>query len=330
MIATEPEPAKAAPASAPPRPRMVFTRELGLAVLIVFTVVLFSILYPVSFRSVENLQGILRNMAVDGILAVGMTLLMISGVFDLSVGSILSLIGVITAWLMKAKGWPVPAAIGAGLGTALLAGFINGWIVAKVKVNALITTLGTMGIYAGLAVLIAGPSITFLPRSFGQMGQANILGLQTPVWIMIVLAAVAHYLLTSTRFFRQYYYIGSNARAAALSGIDVERLQIIAFTLMGLVAGIAGIAFAARVETAVSNAGVGAELRAITAVILGGASLTGGKGTIWGALLGVTFVALVSNALIIARVSSEFQNIIMGFILVLAVAADSLMNRKQR
>lgn len=330
MTATEQQETRAATPAPPARPKFVFTRELGLAVLIVLTIVLFSILYPVSFRSIENVQGILRNMAMDGILAVGMTLLMISGVFDLSVGSILSLVGVITAWLMKKQGWPVPAAISIGLLSALMAGFINGWIVAKVKVNALITTLGTMGIYAGLAILIAGPGITFLPRSFGQLGQSIFLGLQTPVWIMLILAGIAHYLLTSTRFFRQYYYIGSNPRAAALSGINVERLQIVAFTLMGLVAGIAGIAFAARIETAVAQAGVGAELRAITAVILGGASLTGGKGTIWGALLGVTFVALVSNALIIARVSSEFQNIIMGFILVLAVATDSLMNRKQR
>jgi ribose transport system permease protein len=287
-------------------------------------------LYPVSFRSITNLQGILRNMAVDGILATGMMVLLISGMFDLSVGSILSLSGVITAWLMKKGEWPVSVAIMAGLMLSATAGLINGFIVAKVKVNALITTLGTMGIYGGFAILIAGPSITFLPRSFGAIGQAEFLGIQTPVWVMFGVAGTAHYLLSYTRYFRQYYYIGSNAKAAMLSGINVERMQMIAFTLMGLVAGIAGISFAARVETAVSNAGVGAELRAITAVILGGASLTGGKGSVWGALLGVTFVALVSNALIIARVSSEFQNIIMGFILVLAVATDSFMTRKQR
>jgi ribose/xylose/arabinose/galactoside ABC-type transport system permease subunit len=144
--ATAAQPTPPASTAIQVRPRFVFSRELGLAILIVLTVILFSILYPVSFRSITNLQGILRNMAVDGILAVGMTVLMISGVFDLSVGSILSLIGVITAWLMKKHGWPVPLAIGAGLLTAIVAGFINGFIVAKVKVNALITTRCTMGI----------------------------------------------------------------------------------------------------------------------------------------------------------------------------------------
>jgi ribose transport system permease protein len=259
-----------------------------------------------------------------------MMMLMVSGVFDLSVGSMLSMIGVVTAWLMKVHGWPVPLAIAAGLCVAALGGFINGFVVAKVKVNALITTLGTMGIYQGIAILIAGPSITFLPKSFGEIGQAEWLGLQTPIWIMAGLGVIAHYLLTHTRFFRQYYYIGSNIKAATLSGINVERMQILGFTVMGVIAGIAGIALAARFETAVSNAGVGAELRAITAVILGGASLTGGKGTIWGALLGVVFIALIRNVLIIANVSPQWQDIITGVILVLAVATDSFMTRKRR
>ena len=126
---------------------------------------------------------------------------------------------------------------------------------------------------------------------------------------------------------RQYYYIGSNARAARLSGIEVERMQILGFTMMGLMAGLAGLAFAARVGTAVSSAGAGAELRVITAVILGGASLTGGKGSMPGALLGVAFMALVNNILIITRVSSYWQSIVVGFILVLAVALDSYRTR---
>jgi len=318
------------PNSPPGRSRLWLSREFGLGMLILATVLLFSILYPVSFRSAANFQAIMRNLAADGILAVGMMMLMVSGVFDLSVGSMFSMIGVITGWLMKAQGWPVPAAVAAGLAIAALGGFLNGFIIAKVKVNALITTLGTMGIYQGIAILLGGPGINFLPESFSRFGQAEFLGLQSPVWIMVGLALIGHYLLTHTRFFRQFYYIGSNPKAAALSGINVERMQMLAFTVMGLIAGLAGIAFSARVATAVSNAGVGAELRAITAVILGGASLTGGKGTIGGALLGVAFVALVTNVLIIARFPSEWQGIIMGIILVLAVAADYLVTRKQR
>jgi ribose transport system permease protein len=304
-----------------------YRRELDLLVAVYLTAIVFSILYPVSFFSVGNLRAILNNLAVDGILAVGMMLLMISGVFDLSVGSMMSLAGVVTGWLLAKAGWPVGSAVAAGLGVAVLGGLVNGLLVARVKVNALITTLGTLGIFQGLAILIAGPSIGNLPASFARFGQSELLGVQRPVLGMLALAVAFHLLLTHSRFFRQYYYVGSNPRAARLSGINVERLQILGFTLMGLIAGVAGLCFAARVGASVSNAGVGAELRVITAVILGGASLTGGKGSIPGALIGVVFMALVNNVLIIARVSSYWQGIMVGVILVLAVALDSYRSR---
>jgi ribose transport system permease protein len=296
----------------------------------------FAILYPVSFFSTDNLRAVLNNLAVDGILAVGMMLLMIAGVFDLSVGSMMSLAGVVTGWLLAKAGWPAAAAVAAGLGVAVLGGLANGLLVAKVRVNALIVTLATLGVFQGFAILIAGPSIANLPESFTRFGQTEVevpvpynppLRVQLPVFGMLALAIVFHLLLTHSRFFRQYYYVGSNPRAARLSGIDVERLQVLGFTLMGLIAGVAGLCFAARVGASVSNAGVGAELRVITAVILGGASLTGGKGSIPGALIGVVFMALVNNVLIIARVSSYWQGIMVGVILVLAVALDSYRSR---
>lgn len=315
---------------APRRFRLpAFSRELGLAALTLLIILLFSILFPYTFKSFANFNAILRNLAFEGILAIGMMLMLVGGVFDLSVGAMASMIGVITGWLMKSAGWPVPAAIAAGLLVAAAGGFLNGFIVAKVRVNALITTLGTMGIFQGIALLIGGPGITFLPESFTKFGQAEIGGVQAPVLLLVVLAAVAHYCLAHTRFFRQYYYIGSNPKAAHLSGINVERLQILSFTLMGMIAGLAGIVYASRIATATSTVGVGAELTAITAVILGGASLTGGKGTIWGAMIGVFFMALMKNVLIISRVSSEWQGIILGAVLVLAVAVDSVMNRKK-
>jgi ribose transport system permease protein len=239
------------------------------------------------------------------------------------------MIGVVTGWLMKTAGWPVPMAILGGLGLAATSGFINGFVVAKVKVNALITTLGTMGIYSGIALLVGGPGITFLPDSFARLGQSEFLGLQAPVWIMMVLGLVGHYCLAHTRFFRQFYYVGSNPKAAFLSGLNVERLQMFSFTLMGLLAGSAGIAYAARVATASSTVGVGKELGAITACILGGASLQGGRGTAWGALLGVLFVALIQNMLLIRQVRPEWQAIILGCVLVFAVAVDAILNRKQ-
>ncbi|MBV9390898.1 MAG: ABC transporter permease, partial [Verrucomicrobia bacterium] len=193
-------------------------------------------------------------------------------------------------------------------------------------VNALITTLGTMGVFQGVALLIGGPGITYLPESFSQFGQSEFLGTQAPVWVLVCLAILAHYAMAYNRFFRQYYYIGSNAKAASLSGIHVESLQILAFVIMGVLAGLAGILYASRIATATSTLGVGAELQAITAVILGGASLAGGRGTIWGAMIGVFFMGLMKNVLIISRFSSEWQGIVLGAVLVAAVALDSIIN----
>jgi ribose transport system permease protein len=292
----------------------------------VATIAVCSVLFPYSFRSVANFQAVLRNLAVDGILASGMMLLMIAGVFDLSVGAMMSLAAVVTGWLLVGLHWPVPAAIAAGLGVGALGGWINGFVIARVRVNPLITTLATMGIFQGLAVLLGGPGIGHLPEAFARLGQTKWLGMETPVWGLLGLALLADYALRHTYFFRLCYFVGSNPRAARLSGIDVERVRIVAFTLMGVIAALAGLAFAARVGAAVSNAGTGAELRVITAVILGGASLTGGRGTIVGALLGVVFMALVNNVLLIAQVSSYWQGIVLGVVLVLAVALDSLLH----
>jgi ribose transport system permease protein len=302
-------------------------RDIDLLLVIYLAAILLSILYPVSFFSPDNLRAILNNLAVDGILAVGMMGLMIAGMFDLSVGSMMSMVGAVSGWLMAGQGWPVPAAVAAGLALAALGGLANGMLVARARVNALITTLGTLGVFQGVAILIAGPGVANLPAGFTATGRAEFLGVQMPVWLMLGLATLAHYLLGHTRPGRQLYYVGSNARAARLSGIGVERVQIVAFTAMGVIAGLAGLAFAARVGTAVSTAGAGAELRVITAVILGGASLSGGKGRVLGGLIGVAFMALVNNALIITRVSSYWQSIVVGVILVLAVAYDSYQNR---
>jgi len=315
------------------RRRFIPSRELGLLILLILILLLFRVLFPVSwdrFATFENFASVVRNMAFEGILALGMMLMMVGGAFDLSVGATASMVGVVTGWLMKFGGWPVSAAVMTGLGLAALSGFVNGFIVAKLRVNALITTLGTMGIFSGIALLVGGPGITFLPPSFSTLGQAQFLGLQAPVWLVAGLCAVAHYCLAHTRFFRQFYYIGSNPKAAHLSGMNVERLQIFAFSLMGLLAGLAGIVYAARVATASSTIGAGKELGAITACILGGASLQGGRGSAWGALLGVLFVAIMQNMLLIKQVRPEWQGIILGLVLVFAVAADSLLNRRQQ
>jgi ribose transport system permease protein len=296
--------------------------------LIILTVVVSSAVFPRSFPTFANFSAVMRNLALDGILSTGMTLMFVGGMFDLSIGGTYSMVGVLAGWLMKEAGVPVPVAVLVGLVAGAVAGMLNGFIATKIKVNALIATLATMGIYRGIAVLIGGPGISFLPKSFADLGQEQFFGMQAPFWLMLLVAGAFHYFLVHTRFFRQYYYVGNNPKAAHLSGIHVDRLHLLAFTLMGLLAGIAGMVFAARIGTAVSTAGDGAELRVITAVILGGASLNGGKGTILGGLIGVVFIALINNVLIIASVSSYWQSIIIGVVLVLAVSLDSLLSRR--
>jgi ribose/xylose/arabinose/galactoside ABC-type transport system permease subunit len=310
--------------------RLAITRELALLAIIAIVSAVYAYRYPKQFPTPENITTMLRNVVLEGMIAVGMTVMLVGGLFDLSVGAMASLAGVVVGYCMKSLGWPIPAAIAGGVAIAALGGLVNGLIVAKVRVNALITTLGTMAIFKGAAERIGGPGISNLPEGFSQFGRAEPLGLQTPVWILIALAVVIHYLLAHTRWFRQYYYIGSNARAAELSGIAVERLQVLAFTVMGLIAGSAGIVYAARYGAANSTVGSGAELQAITAVILGGASLSGGKGTVWGTLVGVLFIALVKNVLFHENVESEWRDIVVGVVLVMAVALDSWLNRWKR
>ncbi len=313
------------PVAAPPRTR---SREADLLLALYLAVIIFAVLFPSRFFTLNNARAVLHNLAFDGIMSIGMMLLLIAGVFDLSVGAMASMTGVLCGWLMVKQGWPVAIAVPGALLVSAVGGLTNGWIVARLHVNALIATLGTLGIFQGVAILIGGPGVNDLPRGFTIWGQSEQLGVQWPVWGMLLLAVGMHYLLRHTSLFRQFYYIGSNAKAARLSGINVDRLQVLGFTLMGLIAGVAGLAFASRVGAAVSAAGVGAELRVITAVILGGASLTGGKGTVGGALLGVLFMALVTTILIISRVSSYWQGIVIGVILILAVALDAVQTRR--
>jgi ribose transport system permease protein len=305
------------------------SREVDLLLVIYLAVIVFSILYPTTFFSWQNARAILNNLAADGIVAVGMMMLMIAGVFDLSVGSVISMVGVVTGGLLMNYRWPVVPAVAAGGALAALGGWVNGILVGYARVHALITTLGNLLMFGGIAILIGGPSIVNLPEGFNWLGQAEdpLLGLQLPVWFLILLAGGAHYLLKNSRLFRQLYYVGANKKAARLSGIRVEQVQILAFTLTGILAGIAGLASAARFSTAVSTAGLGAELRVITAVILGGASLTGGKGTIAGALVGVVFIALIRSTLITADVKPAWHSVVVGGILILALVLDSVQNR---
>ncbi|MBD2699034.1 ABC transporter permease [Spirosoma sp. BT702] len=303
-------------------------RIYSLTLTIVLVSVGAAIAFPQTFPTFGNLSQVLLNLSIDTIVAVGMMLLLISGVFDLSVGSVVAFSGGIAAYVMIVLGWPVPLALLAALLGAGLVGIINGYLIAYQGINPMIQTLAMMGIVRGGALLISGTGIQNLPYWFNAIGQAKLLGLQMPVWYMLLTVAVFAFLGNRSVFFRRYYYIGGNERAADLSGIRVQRMKLYGFLITSLLAGMAGILLASRLGTALPTAGRGLELRVITAVILGGASLSGGQGKIVGALLGALFMGLVSNVMILARVSGYWQEIILGLILISAIWGDMLLRRR--
>jgi len=303
-------------------------RTFTLSLTIIGIVAIFSAIYPALFPTFDNLKQVLLNLSVEAVVAVGMMLLMIGGDFDLSVGSVVAFAGGLCAWLMYFQHVNILSALLLGLLASLLIGFINGFFVAYIGINPLIQTLAMMGIVRGLALMVSGSGIQGLPYWFNAIGQSYLMGLQMPVWYMIITVSIFSFLFSKTVFFRRYYYIGSNQKAAMLSGISVKKMRLYGFMLASLLAGAAGIILSSRLGAAMSTSGEGMELRVITGVILGGASLKGGTGKITGALLGIVFMGLVSNVMTIARISGYWQQIILGIILIAAICIDLLLKKE--
>ncbi|MGW8144434.1 MAG: ABC transporter permease [Anaerolineales bacterium] len=309
--------------------RLAQDRPLMLIGLIALLCIYLGLNYPESFLRKENIAAVLLDTAQGGILTVGMMILLISGVFDLSVGAILAFAGIVAGTLVKDVGAPPIIAFIAGIAVGAAVGWVNGTIITKLRINPLITTLAMAGILRGVTQLVASAGVANLPQSFRVYGQTVYLGLQSPFWVMAIVVLLAWFATTQTNFFRQFYYIGSNPQAADLVGIKVDRMMVFGFILMGALSGLAGTLLASRLSNAVVLAGVGTELRTITAAILGGASLFGGVGTIPGAFLGVLFMSIVLNGLIIARVPVFWQSIVVGVVLLFAIGVDQLARRSQ-
>lgn len=286
-----------------------------------------SLVFPDTFSTFDNFSQILLNLSIDTIVAVGMMLLLVSGSFDLSVGSVVAFAGCLTAYLLHFFQLPVPVAITIGLVSSVALGFINGYLIAYQGINPMIQTLAMMGIVRGCALMVSGSGIQNLPYWFNAIGQSKLAGIQMPVWYMLFCVLLFTFLLNKTTIFRQYYYIGGNEKAADLSGIRVKRMKMLGFVLSATLAGVAGILLSSRLGAALPTMGRGLELRVITAVILGGASLSGGYGKIPGALLGALFMGLVANIMVIARVSGYWQEIILGVILISTLWLDKVLQK---
>jgi len=318
--------------TAPARKSITFLQQLAhnrlysLSLTVVLLIILASVLWPQTFPRWENFTAVALNLSFDTIVAVGMMILMISGAFDLSVGSVLGAAAGFSSLMLLNK-VPIVLTILFALIVAMAFGFANGLIVAKIGVNPMITTLAMMGIGQGTMLMMTADKFT-LPPEFLVLGQATLLGIRIPFWIAMLIVIVFSVMVSKLSFFKRYYYIGGNERAARLSGIPVDRMKILSFVLASALAGVAGILLTARMGGFMVTYGKGMELRVITAVIIGGASLKGGVGVVPGALLGTVFMALVNNIMIIANVSVYWQQIIVGIILLGAVSIDVLLKKK--
>lgn len=308
--------------------RLLEDRVYTLGIMLAVICVSASIVFPSTFPTFDNFSQIFLNLSIDTIVAVGMMLLLISGAFDLSVGSVVAFTGCLTAYMMYFLEVPVPVAIAVGMMGAILIGLVNGYLIAYIGINPLIQTLAMMGIVRGLALMVSGAGIQNLPYWFNAIAQSKLLGIQMPIWYMLVVVGAFTFLVNKTIFFRRYYYIGGNEKAADLSGIRVRKMKLISFVLISALAGIAGILLSSRLGAALPTMGRGLELRVITAVILGGATLSGGHGKIPGALLGAFFMGLVANIMVIARISGYWQEIILGIILITTLWLDKNLQKR--
>jgi ribose transport system permease protein len=320
-------------ASEPQRPssrlaQIIAFRELSLILVLLVFGILMSMASPV-FLTWPNLEAILLSLSVEATIAIGMVILLISGGLDLSVGSTLGFTGVV-AGLVLTAGVPAPLAILIGLLAALGVGLVNGLLVSKMKINPFITTLGMNITIRGLLLVIAeGRAVLNLPQSFTVIGQGRLFGVQYPIFIMLALVLAGDLLVRNARFFRQSYYIGGNERAARLSGINVDLVKIVNYCVVALLAGVAGLLITARFGSASVTVGSGVELRVITATIIGGASLNGGEGSVFGAFLGALFMAVLANALNLLGVDVYWQNLVTGLILIIAVVVDVINERRK-
>ncbi len=304
------------------RGRITFRVE-SVVVLAVLMGVL-SVLSPF-FLSVSNLLNVLLATATIGVLAIGATFVISSAGIDLSLGSVLGLAGVCGAWVMNEAGLAWPFGVVACLIAGAVAGFVNGFISVRGKIPAFIVTLGMLGVARGLALVITnGLPIYGLPNEFIYIGQGRPLGVPVPVIVFLVLAAVSHFILSQTRYGKYTLVIGDNEAAARAMGIQVDWHRISLYTFSGLMAGFAGMLFVSRVNSGDPTAGLNFELAAITAAIIGGTNLFGGRGSVFGTVIGALIMGVLQNGLNLLAVPSFYQQIAIGSVLVLAVWLDQL------
>ena len=305
-----------------------FLKRYGIYLVLLVLIIFFSITSENFFRS-SNLLNVARQVSMLGIAAVGFAFVLLLGGIDLSIGSVVTLVNIVAAWLMvNAAMNPILASILALIMSAAI-GFSNGWIIANIRMPPLIVTLAMMIIIEGVAYMICkGLPIYGFPKSFAIIGQGYIGPIPIPVIIMIIILAIGSFILNKTYFGRYFYAVGGNEQAANLSGIKVNNVKYLVYTLSGFFAGIAGIVILSRTNSAQVLSGKGLEFDVLTACVLGGVSVTGGFGKISNVVAGVLILGVLSNGLVLLDVSQFAQLVIKGVVLMVAVAFDCLQRRK--
>lgn len=336
VVGTEPDPssgpaqgsAPAAPAAdSRSAPRRRAPEIAALIVVLVALCVFFSIKSPYFFSG-DNFVSIIQAIAVTGIIAVPGTMLIIGGQFDLSVGSAAAVCGVIM--VAVAPGHGLALGVVASVGAGLVIGLVNGLLVTVAGVNALITTLGMLSVLSGLAEVWAGGQ-TVLIDGFGALGTAQPIGsVPVPVILYIAIAIFGAALMRYTIFGRSLYAIGSNAAAARLVGVRSRRIILVTFVASGLAAALGGLILTSKLGAASPTAATGMELSVLTAIVLGGASLTGGRGSILGTFVGLAIIGVLNNGLVLLNVNSFYQDVARGALLIVAVSFDQVRQRLSR
>ena len=307
--------------------RGLLRHEVILAVLLAVTLAVLSSRSE-HFLTVDNLLNQGRLMTEVSLIALAMTFVIVTGGIDLSVGSTVGMVAICLGVLWKNVGLPLPLAMGLGLAIGTAAGLFNGFIITRFRVPPLIATLATLALYRGIAEGVSeARSVRGYPDWFASIGQGSALGLPSQLWILLAAATVAAFILGFTIFGRTTYAIGSNAVAARFSGLAVDRTVLAIYGASGFAAALAAIILVSRVSTTRSDMGSGYELTAITAVVLGGTSIFGGRGTIIGTVLGLMLMQALNNGLSLAGVKGDGTIVVIGVILIVAVLLANLFRR---
>ena len=313
-----------------------YAQKYGILIALVLACVVLALINE-NFLSARNILNVLRQTSINGVLAIGMTFVILTRGIDLSVGSVVALTGVVaasfattsTAGFIPGAPYPALLALAIGVAVGMLAGSVSGLIVARFRVPAFVATLGMLSAARGLTLLYSGGRpIPALTDTFRWIGTGDVLGVPVPIFVLLAVFAGAHFVLTQTRFGRHVYAVGGNPHAAKVSGLPVTRIRFIVYVISGGLAGLAGMILAARTGSALPQAGIAYELDAIAAVVIGGTSLAGGVGRVSGTLIGALLIGVMNNGLDLMGVESYYQQVIKGFLIVAAVMLDQSKNKQ--